>query len=172
MITDREQPWSDTYPNLFPQWFFQKDFFDKYGVRGFYDKRKEKSFNLRDTIFQKNFAIVNNDPMYVSMTIYQTNQESVDVAMTHEKFQNSESKSYLQLLKEKSFQIDVVIKTNTDGERGSVIGINFYDTKPCYAEAHTLFLTCPWYGLRFIPGGLDTPREFSRTAIEQTRFGV
>ena len=169
MITDREQLWSDTYPNLFPQWFFQRDFFDKYGAQGFFDERKGESFNLRDTILQKNYAIVNNDPMYVSMTIYETNLESVDIAATHENFQKSERKSYLQLLKEKPFQINVVIKTNTDE---SVIGINFYDTKPYYGEAHALFLSCPWYGLRFIPGGLDTPRDFSRTAIEETRFRV
>ena len=58
MITDREQLWSDTYPNLFPQWFFQRDFFDKYGAQGSYDERRNESFNLRDTILQKNFAIV------------------------------------------------------------------------------------------------------------------
>ena len=36
-------------------------------------------------------------------------------------------------------------------------GVNFYKTKPCKSEAQTLLLSCPWYGLRFIPGGPDVP---------------
>lgn len=165
MITDREQAWSDTYPDSYPQWFFQDDFYDTYGPQGFYNRTEDKSYKLSSTISTKNFAIINADPMFVTMSIYQTNEQNVDLATKHENFQNPQSESYLKLLKEKPFQITVVIKTDDHKKKG-VIGINFYATRPYNAEAYTLFMTCPWYGLRFIPGGLDAPRDFSKTEID------
>ena len=171
MITDREQPWSDTYPDSYPQWFFQDDFYDTYGLQGFYDRTEDESYDLRSTILTKNFAIINHDPMFVTMSIYQTNEQNVDLATKHEQFRNPKSESYLKLLKEKPFQITVIIKTNTDQKikyiQKGVIGINFYKTRPYNAEAYTLFMSCPWYGIRFIPSGLDAPRDFSKTEIDE-----